>query len=155
VPLYRYWNGSAGDHFYTTNWNELQWGKYGWVFEGIQCWVVTQVRPPEAGAPDASQIGVEGVGGMADVGSNGNGPNEYTSMATERPASFATEAVGDSLAVPASFAPTGATERTAGQSSSFTTGATSESSTSSFEVTKGMGSGVTLTIRIDGGTRGG
>ena len=158
VPLYRYWNGSVGDHFYTTNWNELQWGKYGWVFEGIQCWVVTQVRPPEAGAPDASQISVEGVGGMADVGANGHEPNESASMAMERPASFVTEALGDSMAVPASFAPTGATEQGIGQSSSsssFTTATSAESPTSSFDVTKGGASGVTLTIRIDGGTRGG
>ena len=156
VPLYRYWNAAVGDHFYTTNWSELQWGKYGWVFEGIQCWVVTQVQPPsDTNAPDASQIGVDGVGGMADVGSNGNGPNEYSSMATERPASFATESAGNAMSVPSSFAPAGSTEQATGQASSFTTAGASESSTSSFDVTKGSASGVTLTIRIDGGTRNG
>ena len=43
--LYRYWNRSAGDHFYTTNWNELHGGNYGWVFESIQCYVYSQQRP--------------------------------------------------------------------------------------------------------------
>jgi C1A family cysteine protease len=39
VPLYRYWNPGIGDHFYTTNWAELGAGKYGWGYEGIQCYV--------------------------------------------------------------------------------------------------------------------
>jgi subtilisin family serine protease len=39
VPLYRYWNGGAADHFYTTSWNELGSGRYGWAYEGIQCYV--------------------------------------------------------------------------------------------------------------------
>ena len=39
LPLYRYWNCNIGDHFYTTNWNELGPGKNGWVLEGIQCYV--------------------------------------------------------------------------------------------------------------------
>ncbi len=39
VPLYRYWNPKIADHFYTTNWAELGAGKYGWVYEGIQCYV--------------------------------------------------------------------------------------------------------------------
>jgi subtilase family protein/uncharacterized protein DUF5648 len=39
VPLQRYWNPQVTDHFYTTNWNELGWGNYGWVYEGIQCYV--------------------------------------------------------------------------------------------------------------------
>ena len=42
VPLYRYWNPQIGDHFYTTNWNELGNGRYGWGYEGIQCYVHTQ-----------------------------------------------------------------------------------------------------------------
>jgi C1A family cysteine protease len=37
APLHRYWNGSAGDHFYTTNWGELGGGRSGWVYEGVQC----------------------------------------------------------------------------------------------------------------------
>ena len=28
-----------GDHFYTTNWNELGSGARGWVYESIQCYV--------------------------------------------------------------------------------------------------------------------
>jgi C1A family cysteine protease len=39
VPLYRYWNPNATDHFYTTNWSELGGGRYGWNYEGIQCYV--------------------------------------------------------------------------------------------------------------------
>ena len=39
VPLYRYWNPNLADHFYTTNFNELGQGKYGYQFEGIQCFV--------------------------------------------------------------------------------------------------------------------
>lgn len=39
VPLYRYWNPSIGDHFYTTSWAELGSGGYGWSYEGIQCFV--------------------------------------------------------------------------------------------------------------------
>jgi hypothetical protein len=42
APLYRYWNPGIGDHFYTTNWNELGAGKYGWRYEGIQCYVYLQ-----------------------------------------------------------------------------------------------------------------
>jgi hypothetical protein len=34
VPLYRYFNGSTGDHFYTTNFAELGDGKDGYVKEG-------------------------------------------------------------------------------------------------------------------------
>ena len=44
VPLYRYWNGRIGDHFYTTNWRELGTGKHGWRYEGIQCHVLPQRR---------------------------------------------------------------------------------------------------------------
>jgi Zn-dependent metalloprotease len=45
VPLYRYWNGPAADHFYTTNWSELGSGNYGWVYEGIQCYVYPSHAP--------------------------------------------------------------------------------------------------------------
>jgi C1A family cysteine protease len=37
APLHRYWNSGIGDHFYTTNWGELGGGRYGWVYEGVQC----------------------------------------------------------------------------------------------------------------------
>lgn len=43
VPLYRYWNPGIGDHFYTTNWDELGFGASGWNLEGIQCRVHTQM----------------------------------------------------------------------------------------------------------------
>ncbi|HEY9006031.1 MAG TPA: M57 family metalloprotease [Ohtaekwangia sp.] len=33
--VYRYYSGSGGDHFYTTNWAELGAGKNGYVLEGI------------------------------------------------------------------------------------------------------------------------
>jgi hypothetical protein len=39
VPLYRYWNPTNTDHFYTTNWAELGNGRFGWNYEGIQCYV--------------------------------------------------------------------------------------------------------------------
>jgi Repeat of unknown function (DUF5648)/Papain family cysteine protease len=45
APLYRYWNGQGGDHFYTTDWNELGTGKYGWGFEQVQCYVYTTQKP--------------------------------------------------------------------------------------------------------------
>lgn len=45
VPLHRYWNPQATDHFYTTNWNELGWGNYGWYYEGVQCYVFPEEAP--------------------------------------------------------------------------------------------------------------
>jgi len=45
VALYRYWNPGASDHFYTTNWNELGSGRYGWNFEGVQCYVYQTQAP--------------------------------------------------------------------------------------------------------------
>ncbi len=47
IPLYRYWNGGIGDHFYTTEWTELGNGGWGWVYEGIACYVFAA---PAAGA---------------------------------------------------------------------------------------------------------
>lgn len=44
LPLYRYWNSPAGDHFYTTSWAELGAGRYGWAYEGIQCHVLQTQR---------------------------------------------------------------------------------------------------------------
>ena len=48
VPLYRYWNGAAGDHFYTTSWSELGTGRNGWAYEGVQCYVHATARPGTA-----------------------------------------------------------------------------------------------------------
>lgn len=45
VPLHRYWNPQATDHFYTTDWNELGWGNYGWTYEGVQCYVFAEETP--------------------------------------------------------------------------------------------------------------
>jgi hypothetical protein len=45
TALYRYWNAAITDHFYTTNWSELGPGRYGWVLEGIQCYIFPQVAP--------------------------------------------------------------------------------------------------------------
>lgn len=39
VPLYRYWNSGGVDHFYTTSWRELGYGRNGWVYEGIQAFI--------------------------------------------------------------------------------------------------------------------
>ena len=36
--VYRYNNPSAGDHFYTNNYNELGSGKYGYVYEQTLNW---------------------------------------------------------------------------------------------------------------------
>jgi len=44
AALYRYWNPTVGDHFYTTNWSELGAGNYGWSLEGVQCYAYTQQR---------------------------------------------------------------------------------------------------------------
>jgi len=35
-PLYRYWSLGATDHFYTTDFNELGWGRDGYVIEGTE-----------------------------------------------------------------------------------------------------------------------
>ncbi|NIM15748.1 MAG: hypothetical protein GTO45_27485, partial [Candidatus Aminicenantes bacterium] len=43
--LYRYLNSSIGDHYYTTNWNELGNGAGGYVYEGIACWVHNSQLP--------------------------------------------------------------------------------------------------------------
>ena len=46
TPLYRYWNPAVGDHFYTTNWAELNAGRGGFSLDGVQC----QIHPaPAAG----------------------------------------------------------------------------------------------------------
>jgi C1A family cysteine protease len=45
VPLYRYWNADATDHFYTTDWSELGNGNYGWAYEGVQCYVWPSQAP--------------------------------------------------------------------------------------------------------------
>lgn len=45
LPLHRYWNPYATDHFYTTDWNELGGGKYGWFYEGVQAHVFPQQVP--------------------------------------------------------------------------------------------------------------
>ncbi len=39
AALHRYWNPTAGDHFYTTHWAELGAGRHGWAYEGVQCYV--------------------------------------------------------------------------------------------------------------------
>lgn len=44
TPLYRYWNATAGDHFYTTDWAELGTGRYGWEYEGVYGHVLQQQR---------------------------------------------------------------------------------------------------------------
>jgi len=44
-PLYRYWNATTADHFYTTNWSELGNGRYGYTYEGVQCYVDAQQAP--------------------------------------------------------------------------------------------------------------
>ena len=41
VPLFRYYHPSAGDHFYTTSFQELGNGKTGWKYEGIQCRILS------------------------------------------------------------------------------------------------------------------
>ena len=37
TPFYRYWNPAVGDHFYTTNWGELNAGRGGFGLDGVQC----------------------------------------------------------------------------------------------------------------------
>jgi subtilisin family serine protease len=44
VPLYRYWDTTRTDHYYTTNWSELGWSANGWDFNWVECYVYpTQV----------------------------------------------------------------------------------------------------------------
>ena len=45
VPLYRYWNPTIGDHYYTTDFNELGNGAQGYLFEGIQGRVFESQQP--------------------------------------------------------------------------------------------------------------
>ena len=40
IPLYRYYNPSAYDHFYTTNPQEIGTTKFGYKSEGIACYVL-------------------------------------------------------------------------------------------------------------------
>ncbi|HEX4964546.1 MAG TPA: hypothetical protein VF173_27265 [Thermoanaerobaculia bacterium] len=48
VSLYRYYNPGNGDHFYTTNYNELGSGALGYYFEWVQCHIDTQTGPAHA-----------------------------------------------------------------------------------------------------------
>jgi hypothetical protein len=41
APFYRYWNQADGDHFYTTNWGELNGGRGRFVLDGVQCRIRT------------------------------------------------------------------------------------------------------------------
>jgi hypothetical protein len=41
VPLYQCWNATIGDHFYTTNLEELgASGSFGWTYEKIAGYVI-------------------------------------------------------------------------------------------------------------------
>ncbi|HEX2091962.1 MAG TPA: S8 family serine peptidase [Longimicrobiaceae bacterium] len=76
VPLYRYWNPGIGDHFYTTDWAELGGGRYGWAYEGIQCYVLPRSR---TGAAPLYRYWNPGIGdhfyttNWAELGSGGYG----------------------------------------------------------------------------------
>jgi len=48
VPLYRYYNPGNGDHFYTTDWNELGNGALGYYFEWVQCHIDSRSGPGNA-----------------------------------------------------------------------------------------------------------
>src|SRR5206468_3305820 len=85
VPLYRYWNASAGDHFYTTSWSELGNGNYGWGYEGIQCYVWNQAAGVGGEPPSSFRTGAA------------------SAMVTGIPTTFATASPG-TLVTPASFA---------------------------------------------------
>jgi subtilisin family serine protease len=39
VPLYRYWNPTVTDHFYTADFNELGWAANGWEFNWIEGYI--------------------------------------------------------------------------------------------------------------------
>ena len=39
VPFYKYWNPTIAAHFFTTDYNELGQGNYGYYLQGISCWV--------------------------------------------------------------------------------------------------------------------
>ncbi len=45
VPMHRYMSPGATDHFYTTDWNELGNGNYGYIYEGITCYASATPRP--------------------------------------------------------------------------------------------------------------
>ena len=44
VPLYRYYSAVSGDHFYTTDLNDLGNGKSGYVLEGVKAYVYPAAR---------------------------------------------------------------------------------------------------------------
>ncbi len=37
IPLYRYYKSLTADHYYTTDWTQLQEGSSGYVYEHVQC----------------------------------------------------------------------------------------------------------------------
>ena len=55
APLFRYWNQRHTQHFYTTDWNEIQQviprrkGKHGYTADGIACIILT--RPTYGAVP--------------------------------------------------------------------------------------------------------
>jgi Repeat of unknown function (DUF5648) len=50
TTLWRYWNSSVGDHFYTTDFSELGYGRAGYVIEGPQCQVF-KIPPYDTNLP--------------------------------------------------------------------------------------------------------
>jgi len=45
TPFYRYYNRRRVDHFYTTDWNELGSGRYGWAYDSIECLIYSSQVP--------------------------------------------------------------------------------------------------------------
>jgi subtilisin family serine protease len=43
TPLYRYWDPTRTDHFYSANFNEIGWGLYGWEFG----WIEANIYPTQ------------------------------------------------------------------------------------------------------------
>jgi hypothetical protein len=128
--LYRYWNPSIADHFYTTNWAELGSGRYGWNYEGIQCYVLPVQTPgslplyrywnPGAGdhfyTTNWGELGsgrygwnYEGIQCYVFPSATGGAPEGPEPSALTRPETSAPADEGG--AVPASFATLPATEQ--------------------------------------------
>lgn len=117
VPLYRYWNPQVGDHFYTTNWNELGNGKYGWGYEGVQCYVHTQpvlTRGTEGGLSEGTaeepppptfttSTLVAAEPGPASFSTAASGPGGPILAASEVPNSFRVSGASGDETIPTSF----------------------------------------------------
>lgn len=56
VRLYRYWSGAGSDHFYSSNWSDLQSGNSGWNYEWVQCRILPAYQSPDNNPPHPGAV---------------------------------------------------------------------------------------------------